>query len=463
MDSIESGLKRPSVMIRMPRLLFTFGGSGLSSCEGWARNFEMCNKSDTKHRRLIVDTDLGLDDLVALAILRVQQCLVDSRGGGDGNGDQPPLFYVAGVTLTSGISLANAENAQMLRRILPPNTPVYVSGGNYIDTSSSSSSSSSSLSTPSHRDIANVNKPIWWSRTANRVLSFLSSLPQPHASPFCSANDEMNTTISAEQFIASNMDDSNVDFLCLAPLSTVARALLLRSSSVSTRTSAPKASFYIMGGIQSDSRVTKRGESTAPFGYNDPKRPDKQEISKEYDNFGEFNFALDIHAARTVLSAVPNVRLIPLESCTLIPESLRSNTENNSMTSLSLSCILKDIPPNDCDSSLDLHIARNNLRMLFREFGTIETQWDSIAAAIYCNAFDNNVSTPGSVDCVSTKIGLCKRLDSREMKISDLGEITCTGQQVDDEIPSAFLWVYPNFTLEDETNFMRYLEILLNS
>ena len=454
-------------MIRMPgcylHFLFTFGGNGLSYSEGWSRNFEMCNKSDTKHRRLIIDTDLGLDDLVALAILRVQQCLVDSRGGGDGDGDQPPLFHVAGVTLTSGISLANAENAQMLRRILPPNTPVYVSGSNYIDTSSSSSSSSSLL-TPSHRDIANVNKPIWWSRTANRVLSFLSSLPQPHASPFCSANNEINTTISAEQFIASNMDDSNVDFLCLAPLSTVARALLLRCSSVSTRTSAPKASFYIMGGIQSDSRVTKRGESTAPFGYNDPKSRDTdQEISNEYDNFGEFNFALDIHAARTVLSAIPNVRLIPLESCTLVPESLRSNTENYGMTSLSLSCILKDIPPNDCDSSPDLHIARNNLRMLFREFGTIETQWDSIAAAIYCNAFDNNVSTPGSVDCVSTKIGLCKRLDSREMKISDLGEIMCTGQQADDEIPSAFLWVYPNFTLEDETNFVRYLEILLKS
>ena len=98
------------------------------------------------------------------------------------------------------------------------------------------------------------------------VSSFLSLLsPSPSPSPLvCSANNEINTIVSAEQFIASNMDDSNVDFLNLAPLPTVARALLIRSSSVSTGTSsAPKASFYIMGGIQSDSRVTKRGESTA--------------------------------------------------------------------------------------------------------------------------------------------------------------------------------------------------------
>lgn len=444
-----------------------------------------------KSRRLIVDTDLGLDDLVALAILRVQQCLIGSRsGGGDVDHEhhprqhkqhqhRPPFFHIVGVTLTSGISLANTENASLLRRILPPGTPVYVSGWgahhSTIDASPSSSSSSSSLLTPSHisrsHDRIKDDKPIWWTRTANRVSSFLSSLPHCHTPPSHSTNFEYNTTISAEQFIATNLDDANVDFLCLAPLSTVAKALQLRSSSSSsTRVSAPKALFYIMGGIQSDSRVTKRGESTSPFGYNDPINTQNgqnphQEMLKERENFGEFNFALDCNAARTVLSAVPNVRLIPLESCTLVPASLRSNSEVGCDVSLlSLASVLKGIPPRDCDSASELHVARNNLRTLLHEFGTTETQWDSIAAAIYCNAFGNNDCSRDSFNSVSTKVGLCKRLDSREMELSDLGEVTFpTGQALDDEAPTATMQVFPNFTLENESVFMRYLTVLLQS
>lgn len=453
----------------------------------------ICHKPHPKPRRLIVDTDLGLDDLVALAILRVQQFLSGSSGGGDGDHKyhqhhneprchlhRPPSFHIAGVTLTSGISVANTKNSELLRRILPPGTPVYVSsGGNHFttDTSSSSLSSTSSYSSSSQESTNNNNKPIWWTRTANRVGSFLSSLPHhiSHTPPVPLAHKENNTIISAEQFIASNMDDANVDFLCLAPLSTVTRALRLRSSSSSTTaSSAPKASFYIMGGIQSDSRVTKRGESTSPFGYNDPITTQNgwdahQAMSNDSssDNFGEFNFALDIDAARTVLSAIPDVRLIPLESCTLVPTSLGSNTDADSCKAmLSLSSVLNDTPPCDSETTSELQVARNNLRKLLHEFGTTETQWDSIAAAIYCNAFYNNDHATDSVDSVTTKIGLCKRLDSRAMELSDLGEITfpTTGQIVDDEAaPPATLWIYPDFTLDDEINFVRFLSVLLHS
>ena len=91
-------------------------------------------------------------------------------------------------------------------------------------------------------------------------------------------------------------------------------------------------------------------------------------------------------------------------------------------------------------------------------------QWDSIAAAIYCNAFGNNDCSKDSFDSVSTKVSLCKRLDSREMELSDLGEITFpTGQALDDEAPTSTIQVFPNFTLEYESVFMRYLTVLLQS
>ena len=111
-------------------------------------------------RRLIVDTDLGLDDLVALAILRVRQARLfllprenddyycddcdyygenddDCNGGGVRHHRRhrrrrrhrhpQTRFRLAGVTITTGVCDATHENANLLRRMLPPGTPVHVS------------------------------------------------------------------------------------------------------------------------------------------------------------------------------------------------------------------------------------------------------------------------------------------------------------------------------------------------
>ena len=394
-------------------------------------------------RRLIVDTDLGLDDLVALAILRVQQCL--NRDGGRG---EYTNFRLHGVTLSPGISRASSENAALLRRLLPPNTPVYV-GEDAIK----------------YRE---EDKPAWWDRTAGQVSSFLESLPPATNDGGVRGSDEI-TNISAEQFIADNVDDPDVDILCMAPLSTVARALRLRRTRT-TGVFSPGANFYIMGGIRSDSKATKRGEPTSPLGYNDC------EGQKE---FGEFNFALDIEAAREMLSSVSSARIIPLEACTLVPNSLRSEPPLVTLPSM-----LNDVPQilalsidgtrrnNDLDPATDeLTAAQNILLGLLREFGTKETQWDSIAAAIYCNALDSNANG-GGVESLAQKI------DPGELELSELGALTFPGcgrdadgvMRDDDDrsehdrssLGREVHHVYPTFTTEDESRFFRYLVSLLS-
>ncbi|KAL9179901.1 hypothetical protein ACHAXT_007871 [Thalassiosira profunda] len=306
--------------------------------------------TDTKcARRLIVDTDLGLDDLVALALLRVQQSMPQTP--------QYTQFRLAGVTITSGVSDATADNAALLRRILPPETPVYVSA-----------------ETPPWQD---KEKPEWWPRTANRVAEFLSSLP-PAQTPTQSDSDK-----SAEQFIAENMDDPTVDFLCMAPLTTIAKAVQLWSKQQPG--GSPTANFYIMGGIRCDSHVTKRGKSTAPWHYHDVVGARSADaVADQKDQLGEFNFALDIGAARLVLSNV-SVRILPVEACTLVPTSLRPSPSESTD---SLSSILSSPPTiqRSGDAS-ELCNSRSTLFQLLTQFGTAETQWDSICAAIYCNAF----------------------------------------------------------------------------
>ena len=229
-----------------------------------------------------------------------------------------------------------------------------------------------------------------------------------------------------------------------------------------------------MGGILTDSRVTKRGESTSPFGYNDPCIMEKREevgqavLDEEGDNIGEFNFALDIDAARTVLSAVPDARLIPLESCTLVPASLRSNSDAG-ISSISVSSsVLTDTSSSYCNSGSELNIARDNLLRLLQEFGNIETQWDSITAAIYCNVFGTNCFTTCIDDDAKMKTGVCKQLNFSEMKISESGELSFpAGQLLDDLAPAPGevrnIWMFPTFTVDDEKQFVRYLSSLLQS
>mmetsp|Transcript_21316 Transcript_21316/g.51536 ORF Transcript_21316/g.51536 Transcript_21316/m.51536 type:complete len:487 (-) Transcript_21316:37-1497(-) len=423
-------------------------------------------------RRLIVDTDLGLDDLVALAILRVQQCIYQSQrhalsGGRDSQQQQPQQhstpFRLSGVTITTGISCANSENAALLRRLLPPNTPVYV-GGN----------------TDASLTWMNEDKPAWWTRTAHRVKSFMSSisLSPTHQSAGQLQDDgaECRHDITAEEFIASSMDDPSVDVLCMAPLSTVARALQLRSERQEHNKAdppPPKATFYVMGGIRSDSKMTKRGESTAPFGYHDPigdSPPDAATTTTaKRDTFGEFNFALDIGAARTVLSSIAT-RIIPLEACTLVPRSLRSATVAESVATLSST--LKDIQPStpvdttnfDADPAhYELHSARGILRKLLQEFGTTETQWDSISAAIYCNEMVGSATR-----------GVLTEIDSEELSISDLGALSFPGCDMD-EMPNSSVrassshlnhirhFIYPTFTEEVESKFFEYVSFLLGT
>jgi len=389
-------------------------------------------------RRLIVDTDLGLDDLVALAILRLQQCLGQN---GDG-GRECTNFCLHGVTLTPGISRAAPENAALLRRLLPPNTLVYIG-----------------KDTTKYRD---EDKPAWWGRTAGQVSSFLESLPP--ATNEGGADETTNT--SAEQFIAGNVDDPNVDILCMAPLSTVARALRLRR----TRTaggSSPGANFYVMGGVRADSKATKRGESTSPLGYD-------RNDSEGGGELGEFNFALDIEAAREVLSSVSAARIIPLEACTLVPNSLRS--EPSLVTLPSMLNDVQQLPALHADgfdpATDELAAAQTILLELLREFGTKETQWDSISAAIYCNVF-------GSTDNCDGTESRIQKIDSGELELSELGALTfpgcglvADGVMLDDNARSKndrgsgcreALYVYPTFTTEDESRFFRYLLSLLNS
>ncbi|KAL7541325.1 hypothetical protein ACHAXR_010812 [Thalassiosira sp. AJA248-18] len=403
-----------------------------------------------RQRRLIVDTDLGLDDLVALAILRVQQCMNQQSHHlrNESNNNYTP-FHLSGVTITTGISCASVENVALLRRLLPPDTPVYVGGDG--DTS---------------LPWMNEDKPTWWTRTAQRVTSFLSALP-----PLPMNQSTGQNNISAEQFIANNIDDPNVDFLCMAPLSTVARALDIRSEQESNN-GPPKATFFIMGGIQSDSKVTKRGESTAPFGYHDIvgeatslKANGVSAIDKQ-DQFGEFNFALDIMSARKIFSTISTC-LIPVEACTLVPASLGPSSASVTLSSFLsrsqyLKCSSEGITNSATDSAKELETSQSILLKLLQEHGTTETQWDSIAAAIYCNAFDSACVGDSALSATFTKV------NSREMSLSHLGALSFPGCE-SNERPAMCddfndrdhdHWIYPDFSIEDESIFFRYLSFL---
>mmetsp|Transcript_40436 Transcript_40436/g.86106 ORF Transcript_40436/g.86106 Transcript_40436/m.86106 type:complete len:387 (+) Transcript_40436:282-1442(+) len=377
-----------------------------------------------------------------------------SRRASDGD-HRHTHFRLDGVTITPGISRANDANARLLSRLLPPDTPVYVGGG----------------ASPSRTD---RDKPAWWTRTAGRVESFLSSLPPPPARPSGregTIHPKRATDVTAEEFVASNADDPDVDFLCMAPLSTVAGALRLRSSGGrSDRRGPPEAAFYVMGGIRSDSRATGRGASTAPSGYLDVAVANDEETSEEEaadggrDRFGEFNFALDVAAARAVLSTA-SARVIPLEACTLVPESRRVAAEGATLASILSRSRDAPPPPGDdaSDSERELRAARGVLLGLLREYGTAETQWDSISAAIYCNAFGTAHAGEDAKGSVLTRVG------SNELSLTDLGALSFPGCGFDETMPDACgdshheHWIYPTFSTADESAFFRFLSFLLYS
>lgn len=391
-------------------------------------------------RRLIVDTDLGLDDLVALTILRLQQCLISTHQGlnlrkNSNANHRHTNFELCGVTLTSGISTANSKNAALLRRILSPGTPVYVGA---------------TCKTLSWNGGNDIEKPIWWTRTADRVANFLSSLPA------LETTQQQTRSISAEEYISQNLDNPEVDILCMAPLSNVAKAIDLFQKR--NPDSPICAQVYIMGGIRNDSKWTMRSESTAPFGYRDLFAENEKTIGEDCnhttDHFGEFNFALDIHSARDLLAAVPS-NIITLEACTLIPLKLRDcklSTNLASVLARSQEVKVKSNTAGKFDTYDDLNISRRILLQLLKEFGTDETQWDSISAAIYCNAFQRGTKQ--------------MRVKQSELIILDLGVLVLNEPcQVASGNPSCDAsnshMLYPAFTVEDEMVFYDFLSSIL--
>ena len=378
-------------------------------------------------RRLIVDTDLGLDDLVALAILRLQQCHFSKESGfyDHQNASQFTNYFLSGVMLTSGISTANYENAALLSRILPPETDIYVE------------------STRKSLSWNNIEKPTWWTRTSDNVRSFLSSLP---ANETAKKNNDIMT---AEEYLANHLHDPDIDVLCMAPLTNVAKAIDMFKE---RNPNSPICShFYIMGGIQSESRVTRRSESTAPFGYHDiflEKNTTKDKyIEPLSDQFGEFNFALDIESARKVLAAV-STHIITLEACTLVPRHLRDNECSTSLAAV----LTKKLETSNC--SEQLNAARDVLLKLLKEFGTDETQWDSIAAAIYCNVFPSD----------NMHIQARKSI----LLLSNLGEITYGDSEdakkvrgIQNDAAPSLHSIYPAFTVGDEMVFYEFLSSIL--
>jgi len=534
------------------------------------------NHNNLRHyRRLIVDTDLGLDDLVALAILRVQQSILNLQHslpeGFLHNGpnffsfDKKQIFtpfHLSGVTITAGVSDANLIKASLLKRLLPPGTPVYVGSNN---------PSESKQCGPSNQN--EDNRPVWWTRTALRVEEFLSSLPLPREGP-----NDVHDRMTAHEFLAMNMHDSNVDILCMAPLSTCSEALdIFRSRQLSGTVvncegealapQTPQANFFVMGGIRYDSLRTKRGQSTAPFGYHDivgeveskknregQSRTDKSgatatktnsemqqnatipvmddlisisnvtTIEDEFNNFGEFNFALDMNAARNVFSSgASSFHLIPVEACTFVPECFRECNDGNtskdaeSLSRGSLASVLASLQVDEpvIQPSIDdgetptengtlpenliseFHDARNLLVRLLKQFGTSETQWDSISAAIYCNVFDTfRIVIPGNeyANCADTNASLSRccgvviendssrsleSINSGNLTLSELGALIFPGcsslqysgkmkdanevvEKCCDEIISRII-IHPAFSEEDEDVFFRYLSFLLHN
>jgi hypothetical protein len=212
-----------------------------------------------------------------------------------------------------------------------------------------------------------------------------------------------------------------------------------------------------MGGILNESKWTKRGESTAPFGYHDifagmESTCNSKPEQSSRDQFGEFNFALDINAARKVLANV-SAHIMTLEACTLVPSGLRGCD-----SSINLATVLAN-RSSETEDNNEVQIARNNLLNLLNEFGTNETQWDSISAVIYCNALPQH--------------GKFTQISRSELILSELGACTFPGQvAVDgDEQPNTSgdvrndstdcHLIHPAFTEKDELAFYNFLSFLL--
>lgn len=416
-----------------------------------------CGKS-IRYRQLIVDTDLGLDDLVALAILRLQQCHILAH---QSLPNHVTNFRICGVTITSGISTANFQNAQLLRRLLPSGTPVYVSAAEAAK----------------HLF---QEKPDWWNRTSRTVRHFLSSLPATKPlSHIQQSSIHENEGISAEEYIANHLHDPDVDILCMAPLTTISEAIdifMRKNPGLSVL-----SKFYIMGGILNDSKQTKRGESTAPFGYRDLSAETKRntansqgltrtstsskDSSNEHNQFGEFNFALDIASARKVL-AVVTAHIITVEACTLLPVYLRVGSRSTNLRSI-LECRHgREQQTDAADKLIEVSVSRDILLKLLLEFGTNETQWDSITAAIYCNIFHSNRDqklTPiNPNDFFLSDLGVCNFLRvEASYAVNDL----CNWRSVDGYVPDESIkkchWIHPAFSLEDESTFFHFLSSIL--
>ena len=406
----------------------------------------------SRRRRLIVDTDLGLDDLVALAILRLQQCIVSQRSSNHDlesnlsthhHHKQHTNFHLCGVTLTSGISISNHKNASLLRRLLPPDTPVYVG-----------ETCRNTLLDNDHKE-----KPIWWTRTADRVENFLSSLP-------AKGEVQQNQDVSTEQFLANNFNDPDVDILCMGPLTNISKSLDLFAKQ--NPDSCIKSKFYVMGGIRNDSKLTKRGESTAPFGYCDKfsgneqtANPEANQCSRQYaiDQFGEFNFALDIESAKKVLSTVA-AHIITLEACTLVPAHLRHEKLEMNLSTILAQSDEVTLYEQQVDTASELRNARTVLLRLLHKFGTDETQWDSIAAAIYCNVFvcDEDLKISPSELSLSD-LGVCYFPGQMQIAYDDGKD--SDGDNAARDHATASHQIHRAFTVNDELVFYEFLSSIL--
>ena len=334
----------------------------------------------------------------------------------------------------------------------------------------------------------------------------------------------------------------------------------------------PRATFFVMGGVRSDSRTTGRGESTSPCGYADPEvvarggggraaetaeastdrgGEDGRDDDDDDGAFGEFNFALDVDSVRrsllpsssssssssddddVVAVGVRGARILTVEACTLVPDRLRpTTTTRGGGGGASAIAFLGERALAAADAAGDrrrdrdddpsprrrreLRAAIDVLRGLLVEFGTAETQWDSIAAAVYCNAFgnanpcrlssgddDNDDDDDDDDDRGGGGEGstMPSQVDAREMSVSDSGVLSfpgcrslpfdiddCddgndaggrrgragggVGMDGEDDVDDGddaynndrdCHWIYPDFTLDDEIDFFRYVSDLLRS
>jgi hypothetical protein len=189
-----------------------------------------------------------------------------------------------------------------------------------------------------------------------------------------------------------------------------------------------------------------------------------EDSSNEDNQFGEFNFALDIASARRVL-AVVTAHIITVEACTLLPVYLRVGSRSTNLRSI-LECRHGREQQTDiADNLIELNAAREILLKLLLEFGTNETQWDSISAAIYCNIFhssrDQKLLPISPNDLFLSDLGVYNFL---QVEASHALNDSCKWRSVDGHAPDESIkchWIHPALSLEDESTFFHFLSSIM--